>query len=286
MKVYIQYISERFPFFPILLFSFGYSSLAIGITSPDNPWLAEKELSINFLLLFAAIFFFFLLRQRVMDEFKDAEHDLINFPDRPVPRGLITKKQLISLGIFALIFEWISIIFLGIRAVLIYLPVFFYSLLMAKEFFVSSWLNRHFTFYFLSHEVVFVLFGIFFILVMNPHVFVKITNSFLPIWVLSTAPVTVEIIRKFGPRYGKDGKVVADTYGTVWGRSITLSILIGLSFFMALAIMLIKNSYLFLLFGIINIIGWLIFGRKSDKVAILIGVINFLGFAILANLIW
>ena len=100
MNKILLYIQERFPIVPVLLFAFGYAALATGI-SKTQP---AKQLET--IILFAGIFFFFLLRQRVVDEFKDSSHDLKNFPDRPVPRGLISKKQLVYLGAVALFLEW------------------------------------------------------------------------------------------------------------------------------------------------------------------------------------
>lgn len=286
MKVFIQYISERFPTALVLLFALGYASLAVGIVSEKNIWVIDLRLAIITLVILTCVFFFFLLRQRVTDEFKDLAHDLSHYPERPLPRGLISKSQLLILGVFALIFEFLSVHLLGIKPLLIYLLVFVYSILMAKEFFISSWLNRHFTLYFLSHEVIFVLFGLFFISAINPLILRSVINSLLLIGVLVAAPVTVEVIRKFSPRYSKDGRVVADTYSTVWGRNTAILVLIGLSLFMGLATTAIKDSYYFLLFGIITTVAWLTFGKKLDKVVILIGVVSFLGYAILANLIW
>ena len=37
---------------------------------------------------------------RIMDEFKDYQDDLLNFPNRPLPSGKVNKKDLLSLGIF------------------------------------------------------------------------------------------------------------------------------------------------------------------------------------------
>lgn len=280
------YIQERFPVIPVLLFTFGYSALAIGVASGSNPWSKDYTLAIFTLALLSSVFFFFLLRQRTIDEFRDAKHDLKNYPDRPVPRGLISKKQLLILGGFALFIEWVSVYLLGASLITSYVFVFAYSLLMAKEFFVSEWLNKHFTFYFLVHEIIFLLFGAFFIIVINLSFldFSPLTLSALV--VLVSAPASIEIIRKFKPRYDKTGRAVADTYSTVWGRNNALLVLMGLSVSTGLGLFLIKNSIYFLLYSLLMFIAWVIFAQKSNKAAILIGAVNFLGFAILANIIW
>ena len=217
----LVYIQERFPVIPVLLFAFGYAALATGISETQPTKLLQ------IIVAFAGIFFFFLLRQRVVDEFKDSSHDLKNFPDRPVPRGLISKRQLVSLGAVALLLEWSFVYLLGNNSLLAYLPVFLYSLFMAKEFFVPDWLNQHFNLYLLSHEVIFILFGLFFMLVTNENL--KTNSLFLALGALTAAPASVEIIRKFSPRFDKKGKAVQDTYSTVWGRNVALTVLILLS---------------------------------------------------------
>ena len=110
------------------------------------------------------------------------------------------------------------------------------------------------------------------------------TNSFpLVLGTLTVAPVSVEIIRKFSPRYDKKGKAVQDTYSTVWGRNVALTILILLSFFTALFLTIIKNSPYFLLLILITLCILFVM-KSSDKAVKIIGAINFLGLAILANI--
>jgi len=273
MSNILIYIRERFPIIPVLLFAFGYAALATG-TSINNKF--------QLIFIFATIFSFFLLRQRVVDEFKDSYHDQKNFPDRPVPRGLISKQQLIILGVVALSFEWFFVYLLGAKALIAYIPVFLYSLLMAKEFFIPEWLNRHFNLYLLSHEAIFILFGLFFITIINGR-FVSTNNSYLALGVLLTAPFSIEIIRKFSPRYDKKGKPVQDTYSTVWGRNTALSILVLLLFLTALFLTLLKDSYHYLLFLLFSFFILLLF-KSSDKAVKIIGAVIFLGLAVLANI--
>lgn len=275
------YLNDRFPIIPVLLFAFGYGALGVGL-SIDNIRI-NYAYALRTLILFSFVFLFFLLRQRVTDEFKDAEHDKRNFPDRPVPRGLISKKDLVLLGIFALVFEFICVLLLGKNFLLIYFSVFLYSLLMAKEFFAGDWLNKHFNIYLFSHELIFILFGIFFISINNYE-----NNPLIlliKVLILFTAPVSIEVIRKFSPRTNKEGVPVADTYTTVWGRGKTIFILIFLNLLCSLFLTVVKDSYIFILFGLL-ISAVILFGRKSDKVITTFGALNFLGLAILANIIW
>lgn len=282
----LSYLHQRFPLIPVFLFALGYSSLALGAGSTQNIWFSDWKLSAIRLLLFTSIFIFFLLRQRVIDEFKDFTHDLEHFPDRPFPRGLISKRQLILVGGFALTAELGSVFLLGVKAVTAYIPVFLYSLLMAKEFFAGDWFNRHFTLYFLTHEVIFVLFGIFFLATLNQHPLEFDTGLLLAIGILTAAPMSIEIVRKFSPRSNKKGEIVEDTYSTVWGRRTTLFLLIVLTLFIGLACMTLKKTHYFLFYSIGTTIALLILGYNSDKEVTGVGAISFLGFALLTNLIW
>jgi len=285
MLAILQYIKERFPVHSVLLFSLGYAALTLGVSSSGNIWKQNLQISIVTILLLSSVFFFFLLRQRAVDEFRDAEHDKKFFPDRSVPRGLISKKQVLLLGIFAFTIELISAYIIGRHVFGLYILFFMYSLLMAKEFFIPRWLNKHFTTYFLIHEVIFLLFGLFFVSAINPHLINFNLQAIVLLVILTAAPMSIEVIRKFKPRYDKSGKAVADTYSTVWGRSNALLSLIGLSIVVGVGLFLLKHSYLFLFFSLMIVMSWLILGRKSDKAVVLIGAINFLGFALLVNIL-
>src|SRR6476661_4440567 len=49
---------------------------------------------------------------RIMDEFKDFQDDLTNFPGRPLPSGRVTKKDLLSLAFFCVF----GVIFLSLTS--------------------------------------------------------------------------------------------------------------------------------------------------------------------------
>lgn len=280
----IKYIKARFPIFPAFLFSLGYAALAIGSSLSDNFWINNLTQGLKTLLSLTFLFFFFLLKQRIIDEFRDEKHDLKNFPSRPLPQGLISKNQLIILGLPVFFLELLLSFILGFYN--IYFLILVYTFLMAREFFMPRWLDRHFTIYFLIHEMIFLLFGIYFISVAN-HFTPPISIKFLQtIFILIATPMNIEIIRKFSPRFDSKGITVADTYSSVWGRKNTLIILAALSFCVSLVLTIIKSNFIFLIFSLLTILSWRICRFKSDKTIRLIGVINFLGVALLSNLIW
>ncbi len=222
MRETVTYIKERFPLPLVLLLSLGYSFFIIGISLPRLTFIE----ALPFLLLVTLSFTGFLLRQRVTDEFKDAEHDTNNYPDRPVQRGLINRNQLIALGAIALVLELVSIYLIGGWVALTwYIPFFLYSVLMAKEFFVSTWINQRFTLYFLFHQCIFIFCIIWSYGLFTTEVTLQSLSSAAAVIVaLSSA----EIIRKFEIRHNTKGKVVADTYPAVWGKRGSFLVLLSL----------------------------------------------------------
>ena len=140
------YQKERFP---LLSYSVLVLALTVGVSgfaSAGEGWPASWRLVGAFVV---AMGFFMLLR--ISDEFKDAEEDAKFRPYRPVPRGLITLRELagvagvvivIQLAI-TLLFEWALLPYL--------LAAWLLLVLMSQEFFVGAWLRARPVPYMLSH---------------------------------------------------------------------------------------------------------------------------------------
>lgn len=210
------YFRERFPLPGVLFISISFALLAIGQTSS----LATGSSLITFTLL-VMLFIALLLRQRVTDEFKDMHHDAKNYPERPYQRGLVTKNNLLVLLGIAVILELvIAFLLSGLNHFVWYLVVFVYSLLMAKEFFAGKWLEQHFTTYFIIHELIFVLIAVWIASILElPTTIVTFS------WMLAFLSIMmgIEIARKFEIRRDTKGKVVHDTYISVWGEEASRS---------------------------------------------------------------
>jgi 4-hydroxybenzoate polyprenyltransferase len=93
----------------------------------------------------------FSLLVRVMDEFKDYEDDLVNFPERPLPSGKIKKKDLKII--------WFSLIFISLFCSLTSLPAFYgwlavmvYSHVMYKWFFFKKYIKPNLPLAFITHH--------------------------------------------------------------------------------------------------------------------------------------
>ncbi|HYF04413.1 MAG TPA: hypothetical protein VEC36_13600, partial [Patescibacteria group bacterium] len=152
LKRFWQYQSERFPFFKngllITVFTFSAASYSRIYRGADGFIPFE-----HFLIgAVTAILLFFLLR--IADEFKDAKDDAEFRPYRPVPRGLISLKELGTTAVAVILFQ---IILNGIFLPKL-LPAYFLALaylaIMTKEFFVHDWLKRRPIIYMASHMVI------------------------------------------------------------------------------------------------------------------------------------
>jgi 4-hydroxybenzoate polyprenyltransferase len=142
-------MSERFPIVKhgviIAIFTFsaiGYSRILSDKTS-FIPWF-------QYLLGFIIVFNSFLLL-RISDEFKDIEEDRKYRPYLPVPRGLVSLKELALLGVILLLINSLIIAFFQYQLLFIYLGVLLLLVLMRYEFFLGGVLSKNRVIYTLSH---------------------------------------------------------------------------------------------------------------------------------------
>jgi hypothetical protein len=234
----------------------------VAVCSPEQP----DSVTFSLTGLVALAFTSFLLRQRVMDEFKDRGHDDLNYPNRPVQRGAISIKNLVGLGIAAFALEISSVISLAAissshwQSIYYYLAVIAFSLLTAREFFIPNWLNRHFTTYYISHQLIFVFFIIWGFSIFGTKNELRISagaSSFILIM------ASLEIMRKYEIRTNSAGEVVKDTYLAVWGKTPT-NLVLALGVAISGVLLGLFESTLLSIIGLIS--GLIIIGvRKSER---------------------
>lgn len=146
------YQRERFPLLahaPLVAAFSGcavcYSTLLRGVDDWPRP--------LSLLVAFGTALLFFL-QLRIADEHKDAAEDRRYRPYRPVPRGLVTLRELALVGGFAAAAQFALALLLDARLVLLLAGTWLYLALMSKEFFVGPWLRRRAVLYLLSHMVI------------------------------------------------------------------------------------------------------------------------------------
>jgi 4-hydroxybenzoate polyprenyltransferase len=148
LRFYI-YQKERFPLLVhgvlIAVFSFSaisYSRLCRGL----DTFISRQD---YLHCIFITITLFFLVR--VFDEFKDKEDDAKYRSYLPVPRGLVSLKELAMVGVIAFLLQILAIFIFHRSLFITYIPVIIYLLLMGKEFFVTDWLKQRQFWYVVSH---------------------------------------------------------------------------------------------------------------------------------------
>ena len=159
MRRWIVYQRERFPLgvYGPLAAAFGlsavcFSSLVHGRVAPPS--------TAALLVAFVTTLLFFL-QLRIADEFKDFDEDSRYRPYRPVPRGLVSLRELAAVGAGAVVIQLALAIALEPTLIWLLGIVWLYLALMAREFFAPRWLKQHPVVYMTSHMVILPLIGLY-----------------------------------------------------------------------------------------------------------------------------
>lgn len=227
------YFRERFPLplqGPVIaVFSSSVFVYALAIQSGSGrPSLTAGVAAFVVVLLV-------FLQLRILDEFKDYEQDMRFRPYRPVPRGIVTLRELGWLGVVAAIVQAAASALVSTRALLALAVVWVYAGLMAAEFFVPAWLEAHPLAYMASHMVVLPLIVIYVATCAGAE-----TPAMPLTWLAGMSYLSFcvfEIGRKI--RAPADEEPGVDTYSALWGRRPAviawLSAMAGAGAFAALA---------------------------------------------------
>ena len=220
MDKWLKYSKERFPLLVYLLLSTGFS-LSANYMFSDNFIVLPFALS-----LFGILLFFFELR--LMDELKDYEKDKVANPDRPLPRGLLTPKQ-VEKAIKGILggmigFALLLSLTLNIYAGIYYLLLILYLFLMYKEFFIPEWLNKKILLYAASHQVILIILCIFTVSCFSPGLALSDKCLLYGLLVLCSF-FTYEVCRKLDP----NAHPILQTYLSIFGIKKTLALVAALS---------------------------------------------------------
>ena len=215
MSRWLTYARERFPLLQngVLIAAFSGSAIAFSALVRGAGAFPRWELVAAG---FASSFLMFALL-RIADEFKDAADDARWRPYRPVPRGLVTLRELLVAGALCMLLQLAIAIAVDVRLVPGLLLVWVWFALMSKEFFAREWLRAHPFVYIASHMAIVPLidwyvssFDWLVAGVPAPHALV---------WFLAvtfTNGLVVEVGRKI--RAPGDEEPGVETYTALWGR--------------------------------------------------------------------
>lgn len=217
MKRWVLYQRERFPLIghAPLVAAFSVSAVCFSRLARGEPGFpAPKTLLVAF---FTALLFF--LQLRVTDEFKDFEDDSRYRPYRPVPRGLVTLRELAWVGLAACVVQLGLAVWLEPSLVWLLVLAWGYLTMMTREFFAPGWLKARPAVYLASHMVVIPLIDLY-----ATACDWRVAGLRWPpdglIWFLIVSyfnGVVVEVGRKI--RAPDDEEPGVETYSALWGRS-------------------------------------------------------------------
>lgn len=152
VRRFFQYQKERFPFLAhgLLISSFTFSAISYSrISRGESEFIPLQDYLIGVFITFS----FFLL-VRIFDEFKDQKEDALYRTYLPVPRGLVSLKELGIIGWLVIFSQVLVIVFFQPKMIVLYGMVLLYLLLMRIEFFFPVWLKSKHLLYLISHMLI------------------------------------------------------------------------------------------------------------------------------------
>ena len=158
---------------------------------------------------------------RIIDEFRDYEHDLRHHKERPVSSGIISLKELRVIDWLAIVAVPLASLYAGPEALLIAVAMLLYSYFARKEFFLGLQFRRYFYLYNAVNLVQMLLLQILVYIIANPS-FSFTTLVTVHFLFTTTGTIIFEFLRKVKSP-GNDG-TGKDTYTWFLGWSKALLI--------------------------------------------------------------
>ncbi len=210
------YQKERFPVLPhgILIASFSFSAVSFSALLRGSHVLPELP---SVLVAFFNSFFAFL-QLRISDEFKDIDEDTRYRPYRPVPRGLVTLRELARLGFGTAAIQLLLALVLRPSLAVLLLLTWTYLALMSREFFAREWLKaRPFT-YLWTHMLIMPLIDFYATACDWLHLGLRPPPGLFWFVIVSFFNgIVIEFGRKI--RAPEDEETGVPTYTVIWGRN-------------------------------------------------------------------
>ncbi|RLD03171.1 MAG: hypothetical protein DRI56_12950 [Chloroflexota bacterium] len=239
-KNLMNYLKERFPIIPLLLFCGAtLCGIASGISSTPR---LDKVITLTL------VYLGFLLHLRILDELKDLNYDQKFHSERPIPKGLVTLTFLKKVDLINLVLlltatfcsSTLNIFFLFLVSLL-------YTGLMFKEFFLPTLRETSVPLYLVLHQSVFIFLYLFFFSTLSESFWsITSTHKLAHFLYMLIPPYLIEIGRKVEDRISPKGEKTNDTYTYLWGQKKTIHIFACLIFISGLTSLGILNFPTFL----------------------------------------
>jgi hypothetical protein len=145
------YQRERFPLGRTSLLVLIFSAASVSVSAHLAGRVPPGWPSYAAAFLVVLLFFFQL---RVLDEIKDGEDDRRYRPERPIPRGLVTLRLIVGLGLATVPIAVAACWAIDARLLMLLAIAWGWMLLMGFEFFVPGWLKARPFVYLVSHMLI------------------------------------------------------------------------------------------------------------------------------------
>lgn len=286
IKKWYTYQKERFPVivYSLYIFAILFATFCIcnyyGKINFENVMGSSSfdTYKINYLQMVPMFIVAFLqfLMVRIADEFKDYEEDCKYRAYRPVPRGLVTLKELKILFIMCVVFQIIITLKVNILGMIPLIIVWIFFAIMSKNFFIKKFLDKHILIEVLFDELLMPIMVIYLATFVHYNIPIYSMYSIVEIkylwkFLLMSYIVSwiVEIARKV--RCKEDEENGVKTYTAVFGIPKAVLILVSLeTILMIIHTLILGQKYLFLTIGlycVVNLFNLLFVLQKDRKSA-------------------
>jgi len=213
------YQAERFPLaaHTPIIGAFSLAAVGYSVLERGSRHLPARQAFVAF-----TCSFLFFLQLRLADEFKDFEEDCLYRPYRPVPRGLVTLRELAFVWAGSMALQLLTAFWLTTHLLPMLAWVWAYQLLMSREFFCRDWLKQHPVVYMVSHMLIMPLIFLFasacdwitagYIRPSQGVLWMLVVNLFVG--------MVIEVGRKI--RVPRDEERGVETYSLLWGQPTAL----------------------------------------------------------------
>ena len=262
-KKWYTYQKERFPIatYGLYIFSIVFGTFCFATESKN--WIMLIPMFVVALLQFLMV--------RIVDEFKDFEEDSKYRPYRPVPRGLVSLKELGILGGICAVIQISLTAILNIKGLIYLSLVWIFFAIMSKSFFIKKLVDKHILLEVTLDEFLMPL------LVLYLSTFVTtISVKLIPFLILSyLGSWIVEIARKV--RCKEDEENGVKTYTAVFGIPKATTIVVVLeALIMMMQYYILGTKFIIpilALYVLINIPNLLFIIKENKKLAKMVGLL-------------
>ncbi len=159
--------------------------------------------------------FILFFQLRVADEVKDGEDDAKYRPERPIPRGLVTLRLIVSLGLATIPLAIILALMHGAGLVWLLLLTWAWLTAMTFEFGVPAWLKARPVLYLLSHMAIMPLID----LLLTGIEWLPYGSAAPALWLFIALSFSNGCVLEIGRKLWapESERVGVDTYSGLWG---------------------------------------------------------------------